>query len=93
MKKKEHERREGGREGTGRNPCTSQLPETEERERDRALQQRLLLEWISLLHTDTHPPAHPPKLAHVCTHICLEIYLSSLPSSEPPPLTYACTYW
>lgn len=87
-KKRERGGREGGRglDATlARHSCRRQT-----RGRDRALQQHLLLEWISLLHTPSHPPTHPPKLTHVCTHICLETYLSSLPSSEPPPLTYAC---
>lgn len=34
---KKRRERDRGRVGSGRNPCTSQLPETEERERDGAL--------------------------------------------------------
>lgn len=55
MKKKRE--RERGREGSGRNPCTSQLPETEERETELSCRVR---RWCgSSPHTQTHTHSPP----------------------------------
>lgn len=59
MKKK----REGGREGSGRNPCTSQLPETEERETELACRDRRWSVSPPCKQTHTHSPPNSRTFA------------------------------
>lgn len=64
MKKRERER---GREGSGRNPCTSQLPETEERETELSCRVR---RWSgSSPRTQTHTHSRPKSRTFISTFV------------------------